>query len=315
MTARLSLIAALLVIGAGWGMSVPLIKIAVSEGYQPLGLVFWQFVIVSAFLGAIGLLRGRRVCMARAHLGLYVMIAVLGALLPDGLSYMVAVHLPAGVLAIIMSAAPMFAFPIALALGNDVFRPGRLAGLMIGLVGIVLLMGPKASLPDPAVALFVPIALLAPVCYATEGNLVARWGTGELDPIQVLTGASLVGAIMSLPLALASGQWINPLPPYGLPDLAFIASSVIHALVYAAYVWLIGRAGSVFAAQVAYLVTGFGVLWSMLLLSENYSGHIWSALALMLTGVFLVQPRPRMRLAPGLGIGDTDAEHRRDGKT
>jgi hypothetical protein len=40
-------------------------------------------------------------------------------------------------------------------------------------------------------------------------------------------------------------------------------------------------------------VTGFGVFWAMLLLGESYSGWIWAALALMLMGLFLVQPRPR----------------------
>ena len=55
-----------------------------------------------------------------------------------------------------------------------------------------------------------------------------------------------------------------------------------------------GRAGAVFAAQGAYIVTGFGVLWSMLLLGEVYSIWIWAAMALIFAGLFLVQPRPRL---------------------
>jgi drug/metabolite transporter (DMT)-like permease len=47
----------------------------------------------------------------------------------------------------------------------------------------------------------------------------------------------------------------------------------------------------VFTAQVSYLVTIFGVIWAMILLREGYSGGIWAALALMLSGLFLVQPR------------------------
>jgi drug/metabolite transporter (DMT)-like permease len=65
---------------------------------------------------------------------------------------------------------------------------------------------------------------------------------------------------------------------------------VLNALAYAGYVWLVGRAGSLFASQVAYLVTGFGVLWSMILLGERYSAWVWAAFALMLVGVALVQP-------------------------
>jgi len=53
----------------------------------------------------------------------------------------------------------------------------------------------------------------------------------------------------------------------------------------------VGRAGSVFASQVSYLVTGFGVLWAILFLGESYSAYVWSAMAVMMLGLFLVRPR------------------------
>ena len=55
---------ALVVIGAAWGATQPLGKIAVSEGYRALGLLFWQLVIVSAVLGALTVLRGHRLSLA-----------------------------------------------------------------------------------------------------------------------------------------------------------------------------------------------------------------------------------------------------------
>jgi drug/metabolite transporter (DMT)-like permease len=128
-----------------------------------------------------------------------------------------------------------------------------------------------------------------------EGNFVARFGTAGLDPVQVLLGASIMGSVMALPLALMTGQWISPLPPWGAPDMAIVGSSVAHALAYAGYVWMVGRAGAVFAAQVSYLVTAFGIFWAWLLLGETYSGWIWAAVALMFMGLFLVQPRPAAR--------------------
>ena len=136
-----------------------------------------------------------------------------------------------------------------------------------------------------------PIALIAPLFYALEGNVVAKWGTVGLDPIQVLLGGSLVGLVIVLPVALVTGQaFLPPLKP-GAPDLAILLSSVIHALAYAGYVGMVGRAGPVFTMQVSYLVTGFGVVWAMLLLGESYSGWIWAALGCMFAGLFLVQPR------------------------
>ena len=140
---------------------------------------------------------------------------------------------------------------------------------------------------------FIPIALIAPIFYAFEGNYVAKWGIGGLDPVQALFGASLVGSVISLILALGSGQFIDPRGPWGMPDYAFVTSSLMHAVIYTAYIWLVGRAGPVFAAQVAYLVTLFGIFWSVWLLDEAYSKYVWLALSCMLLGIFLVLPRYR----------------------
>lgn len=288
---------ALLVMGAGWGITSPLTKIAVSTGHQPLGLVFWQMVIGAVLLGAIVLLRGGRLALGRRQIVLYLAIALLGTILPNTASYRAAAHLPAGVMSIVIAMVPMFAFPVALMLGQDRFSLLRILGLCLGLGGVALLVGPEASLPDRAMVAFIPLALIAPFFYGIEGNFVAKFGTAGLDPIEVLFGASVVGALLSLPLALGFGHWVNPLGGFGMPEGALVLSSIVHAFVYAGYVWLVGRAGAVFAAQVSYLVTIFGVGWAMLILGEAYSGYIWGALGLMLLGMFLVQPRDTEELA------------------
>ena len=135
------------------------------------------------------------------------------------------------------------------------------------------------------------VGLIAGLFYAFEGNYVSKWGIAGMDPIQLLWGASIVGSVITLPLALATGQWISPLPPYGSPDIAQIASSTIHVLVYVGYVWLVSNAGPVFAVQISYLVTLFGVFWASLILGESYPTLVWGALALMILGMALVQPR------------------------
>lgn len=291
---RALFVAILVVLGAGWGMTQPLIKITVEAGYQPLGLIFWQLVISGVVLGVITGIRRRWFRLGRTQLLFALMVAVIGTVLPNTASYRAALHLPAGIMAIAIAAVPLFAFPVAVSLGNERFAWRRMLGLVAGIVGVILLIAPEASLPQAAMAAWIPLALVAPLCYGFEGNIVSRWGTGGLGPIQLLFAASLVGMALSAPLALASGQWITPPWPwqFGLPEMAFFASSLIHALVYSSYVWLVRRTGPVFAAQVAYLVTGFGVLWSMLLLGEGYSTWVWAALAAMFVGLFLVQPRP-----------------------
>jgi drug/metabolite transporter (DMT)-like permease len=266
-------------------------KIAVSEGYQHFGLIFWQAALGAGLLAVVSLMRGKGLPIGKTHLRVYLIIAIIGTVIPNSASYQAAIHLPSGILSILISMVPIFAFPMALMLGTDKFELRRLGGLIFGFLGVLMIILPSASLPETVATFWVLIALIAAACYAFEGNFVAKWGTAGLDPIQVLFGASLVGMILSLPLALLSGQWINPLPPYGAPDYAHIASSLIHVIVYASYVWLVGRTGPVFAVQVSYLVTVFGVFWARLILSETYAPQVWIALLIMLGGMYLVQPR------------------------
>jgi drug/metabolite transporter (DMT)-like permease len=157
---------------------------------------------------------------------------------------------------------------------------------------------PKASLPDPAMAAWLPIALVGPACYAAEANIVARWGTAGLDPVQAMFAASAVGALMAFPLMIGAGHWISPLPPYGKAELALIGSSTIHAILYATYVWLAARTGAVFASQTSYIVTAAGLGWAMLLLGERFSPWIWAAVPVMFAGLLLVRPRwaPQLQL-------------------
>ncbi len=295
----------LLLLGAGWGLTQPLSKIAVSTGHGHFGLIFWQGVIGTLIMGAVTRARGRRLPFSPPALRVYAIIALIGTVLPNSASYMALAHMPAGVQSVLMSLVPMTAFPIALALGLEIFRPRRLLGLLIGLAGVLVLVLPRASLPDPAMLPWVGVTLLAVLCYGFEANYVARWGTAGLDAAQVLCGASFAAAVITLPLALGSGQFIDPRAGLGGPEWALVATSVIHVLVYTGYVWMVGRAGSVFAAQVGYPVTGFGVLWSMLILGETYSPFFWIAAVLILIGVFLVQPRRQDALASAAPIGET----------
>ncbi|MEM8553917.1 MAG: DMT family transporter [Pseudomonadota bacterium] len=294
---RLWLYGVLLVLGACWGLTQPLSKIAVSEGYRHLGLVFWQTIIGAVLLTGLCLIRGKRLPFEPQHLRLYALLAVIGTLIPNSASYEAAVHLPSGILSILLSLVPLIAFPIAMGLGMDRFGWQRLLGLLLGLCGVALIALPEASLPERAMVVFLPLALIAPLFYAIEGNVVAKWGTAGLDPIQTLAGTSWVCAAMALPLAVGTGHWISPLPPYGAPDLAAVLLATVHAAVYASYLWLVARAGSVFAAQTGYLVTGCGVLWAMALLGERFGPTVWLAMAAMLTGVFLVQPRQKPQAA------------------
>ncbi len=136
--------------------------------------------------------------------------------------------MPAGLLAIVMSLIPMSALPIALVWGAEQFNWTRMSGLLFGAIAMVVLIGPDTSLPNPAAWPFVLLACLTTVCYGIEGNYVSRFGLQGLDAIQVMFYLSVLGLFIITPLALATGQFYNPLNGYGVAESALIVSSLAH---------------------------------------------------------------------------------------
>ncbi|WP_095590385.1 DMT family transporter [Actibacterium ureilyticum] len=293
------LAAALVLFGAAWGLGQPLNKIVVSGGYRPWGIIFWQSGVALILLMIINTARGRGLPRGAAQWRVCAMVATLGTLLPHWATYSAVAHLPAGVMALIMAAIPIpiLSLPIAVGLGQDAFTRRRAAGLLAGFAGAGCLIAARSGLGGESPLWFVALGAVAPLCYALNGNLLTRFGRAGMDPIQLFLGTMLLVLPAAGGLALATGQFIAPRWPLSPPDLALLAVAAIHACVYTGFLWLLAQAGAVFAAQVAYLVTGFGMVWSVLILHESYPGWVWLAFLAMLLGIFLVQPRPNATLA------------------
>ncbi len=289
-------IAILLLIGILWGATIPLAKVAVSSGHAPLGITFWELVIVTVVLGVVLVARSiifrcrLRVPLDRDSIIYYSTIAALGAVFPNLFSYWAMSQLPAGIMAIIVASVPMFALTIAIAASIEPLVPYRVLGVCLGCAAVIILVAPDASLPDPEKAIFVLVGLVAPFCYGLEGNYIARFTPPEADPIVTLFCATIIGSLVTAPLSLATGGWIDMHGAFTSAEQAIFGLSVIHAAAYAGYIWLIGKTGPVFSSQVAYIVTVSGMFLSAIFLDEGYSPYTFASLALMIAGMMLVQP-------------------------
>lgn len=281
----------MLLVGTFWGGTIPLTKMAVSTGHQPLGLIVWQLVIGVLLLGAYLFAKGWRPRISRELVFFFCTIALLGTIIPNGFSYFAASYLPAGVMAIAIATVPMFTLVLALGFRLESFSLMRVLGVVIGFTAMVMIAAPETSLPDPDTAIFVAVALIAPFCYGAEANYLAARTPRGTEPISTLFMASLFGLVIVTPFAWVTGQWVDAFAPWGPAEYALIGASVIHAITYVGYIWLVGFGGPVFSVQVAYPVTLSGVFLSIIFLGEGYSVWIWAALILVIIGLVLVQPK------------------------
>mgnify|MGYP001286050347 FL=1 len=297
MTARFNLTLILLIVGVSWGLTAPLSKIAVSTGHHYLGLLIWQIIIMILSLGLIQIFRKKKLPLNLNCFWRYVLVALLGTILPNSIMYKAYFHLQSGIMSILVSIVPMIAFLLVLVLQMEKFEIRRFLGVLFGIFAIILIVFPKLDLGYIGEVGWILLALLSPLCYAIEGVWINKIGIAKLDPIEVILGASILGFFILMPIVALNGYWITPYRVWGPAEFAITLSSLIHSIIYISYIWLIGKAGVIFASQVSYIYTASGIGFSIILLGEGYSLFVWAAVILMLMGLMMVRPSRRSSLS------------------
>ncbi len=289
---RALLLAAPVLLGASFGLGQPLSKIAVDGGWQPWGIVTWQ-AIVTALLAGTMMRNAGPIPWNRGAILRWAMLAVIGTLIPHWASYTAVRDMPAGFLALVLASIPIFALLFGLMAGTERLVLRRALGIVSGICGVALIVAARNGVTGGIPLAALAISLIAPACYAFNNTFLDSKGRAGLHPLQLVFGGAVLTFPVALGLALSTGQF--RVPTLIAPDLAMIAVAALHGLSYAVLLWVIAKAGAVYAGITGSFVTAFGVLWSMLLLSERYPFAIWVAFGLILLGLSLVRPRETAR--------------------
>ncbi len=281
----------LIILGLGWGLSFTLGKIAITAGGTPIGLTFWQSLFSGLILLAYVFFRHGKIIIPKIMFLPIVIITFLSVVIPNIIFYACIEHLEAGVLSISVSVIPLFTYLIAMGLRMDKFKLRRVIGLITGFCALLILILPENSLPDKRDIPWVLLALNCALCYALENIYIDRLALQNFGPIRLVCAVSFVSAIITFLLSLVMDQFFILEPTNLYLFISTLGLGFISATAYSIFIYLIGRAGSVFSSQVGYLVTFFGVVWGIIILGESHSVFVWISLAMIMMGIFLVQPK------------------------
>ncbi len=283
----------LLLLGAIWGLTPALAKLAMQDGVLPLGVSAVGATISAALLMAIAVARGQAPRWSRAHLWHYVAGGLVGMALANLFAFTGLTRAPAGLFALIVPlAGPLSVLLFALA-GIERARPLALLGTVVSLAGIALAMAPGAALPDPALLPWAALMLLVPVCYAVANILSVKLAVPG-SPHLAQAAGTLVGAAASV-LVIAL-----PLGHVGLPAsigtaLVLLLHGLVTGVAYLIYFRLLVRAGGIFTSQVSYVITLAGLAYGALIFGERPGWLTLPATLLIFGGVALVTLSQRRR--------------------
>jgi drug/metabolite transporter (DMT)-like permease len=263
-----------------WGISYLFIKIAVDDGVPPL-LVAWGRVALGALVllpiaAHAGALRG-----LRARLPWVATFALFEIIVPFPLVSYGEIHVASSLTAILIAALPLVVALLTLRFEpEERVGPRRLAGLVCGLAGVVLLVGVDVagSTQELIGALCI---LLATISYGI-GPMIIRRRLRALDSRGVSAVALAIGAVV-----LAPAFAITPLhetPPGEALAAIAVLGVVCSALGFVLFFALIVEAGAARAAVITYVNPAVAVLLGVIVLDEHLGAASIAGLGLILAG-------------------------------
>jgi drug/metabolite transporter (DMT)-like permease len=242
-----------------------------------------RVAIATACLLPVLVLRGQ-VGALRERIGVVTVMGLFNSAIPFVLIAWATLSITAGLASILNAAVPIMTALIGAVWLRDRLGAGRVAGLVIGMAGVMLLAADKADF-KPGGSGWALLAMVgATLCYGFAANFTKRHLTG-VPPMVNAAGSQIVSAVALTPFALWTWPAQTPAP------LAWAAAAVLGvgctAIAYVLFFRLIERVGASRAVTVTFLVPVFGTLWGALFLGESVTGSMLLGGAVVLLGTGL----------------------------
>lgn len=278
----------LTLLGFLWGVGFILSKFAAISDIPPMAYTAWQTGLGGLILLSLCIYQRQLPKLTFQHLSYMMAAGIIGVGIPNILSVLVLSHIDVSAQTLLLGLVPILTLMVSIILGIDRMDRERLAGLALGFLGVLVLVYPNLSAGDGSY-IWLVIGAFVPLCYALSTAGISRFRPSDGQNIPLATGmllsASLTGIIGGL---LTDQLWMPDFPIDNAGERAVFVHCLISAFAFVVFFRLIAYAGPVFASQVSYFVTSFGIALGMLIFSEQPVLTFWFAVVLILLGVFIV---------------------------
>ena len=286
--------ALIIMLGAIWGCSFLFNAVLIRE-ISPLWVSAGRVTIGAVICWAFFFAMRRK---APSDWRIYAQLVVLGILnyaIPFALFPWSEEHLASGIVGVINGMTPMTTVIVSqLWPGGEKATPNKIAGVVIGLLGAVLLASPSLGAGSTEVVALLA-ALVATLCYALTLNYARRFK--GLDSATVASSSLTGAAIVMIPIALffsgvpvitKAETWAS------LFGIAVFSTSFSFLLVY----WLLPRVGATNLSLNTFITPISAILLGVLVLHEGMAPIQIAGIAVIFIGLVVIDGRLLKRLRP-----------------
>jgi drug/metabolite transporter (DMT)-like permease len=202
-------------------------------------------------------------------------------------------HIASGIAAILNATTPLFTIIAAHVFTSDERMTGnRLVGVLIGLAGVAVMVGP-AILSGIGADLMAQVAVLgAALSYAFAGIFGRRFRRMGVPPLATAAGQVTASALMLMPIALMVDRpWTLPLPGASVWGAVFGIAALSTALAYVLYFRILQTAGATNLLLVTFLIPVSAILLGAVVLGERLDTQHFIGMALIGCGLAAIDGR------------------------
>ncbi|MEE1928320.1 DMT family transporter [Streptomyces sp. TRM 70351] len=266
-----------------WGSTFLWTDLAL-RGLSPLQVTFVRCLLGALVLSAVCCVTGRRLPRGVPVWRHIAVAALFCNALPFALFGVGQQTVGSGLAGVLNATTPLWSVCLGLALGTERgLRPARLAGLLLGFTGTVVILAPWRT--AGAFGWGVLAILGAAASYAVAFHYMGRTLAGRGAPTISLSAAQLVAASGLAALALPFGGLEAADPGPTVLVAALVLSVACTAATFHLTYRIINDEGATNAAVVGYLLPVVSVLLGAVVLGEDLNARVVLGAAVVLLGV------------------------------
>ena len=291
----------LIVLSILWGGTFIFVKHAL-VGLPPMTLTLARCAIATVILLPIALLLGYAIPRNPSQWRDFTVMSLLNNVIPFGLIFYGQTMIPSGLASVANATTPLMALLVARLLADEKMPTNKIVGVLFGIAGVAVLVGPAALEGDRTNAL----GLLLVVGGTLSYGLSALWGRRfrETPPIVTSAAQLLMSVALLIPLAAVTDHfWQLPIPTGSVVAATLALGIFSTALAYILFFKIMAEAGSNNAMLVTLLIPLSAIAMSAVIfgerltLSQGLGAAIIGASLLIidgrLFGITNNQPAPR----------------------
>ena len=278
-----------------WGSTYLAIRFAI-ETLPPLLMAGARFIVAGALLFLWTMRPGakRDPGVARLTLSQIVWGAIVGALLLVGGNGAVVwgeQRVPSGIVSLLVAVVPIWMVLLDWARrGGKRPTPMVVAGLVTGVVGLVILVGPASVGVHAIDRVGAAVVLCGSLSWAV-GSILSKSSRLPRSPIVATAVEMLAGGVLLVVVGLAGGElasW-SPAAVTARSIAAWAYLVVFGSLVgFTAYIWLLGKVSAARVATYAYVNPIVAVFLGWALAGEPISARTMAAAAVIVAAVAMI---------------------------